>query len=202
MRITRRRISRRTPGRPGRCRAYVHFRATNDRCHLRVRYRAVSKCDARVGCLHWEPDLSGVVRLATTRPEQRGHAVRCPTDGGLLADRMPAAAVEAVNLVARFEGLRHAAIMGAGRDKGRSTSVEPIRGFNNALPTYRVVHPRGPDKPLQIAYGCGLASYLRCRSSLLIPRSAGQFRPLRPAARAAASRRTRPATGGDRSRRP
>jgi hypothetical protein len=36
MRITRRRISARTPGRPARRAAYVHLRATNSRCHRRM----------------------------------------------------------------------------------------------------------------------------------------------------------------------
>ena len=57
IRTTRRRISVSTPGRPGRCRVYVHFRTINSRCHRRM--------------------VSGVTSVATSRNTSRPR--RCPS---------------------------------------------------------------------------------------------------------------------------
>jgi hypothetical protein len=48
----------------------------------------------------WESDLSCVVLLAPTRPEQHSDTVRRCAGGRLLVDGVPAAAVRTANLVA------------------------------------------------------------------------------------------------------
>ena len=69
--------------------------------------------------------MPGLVRLAATLPEQHAGAIGGLAGRGPEVNRVPAAAVQAAELVARGEGLRHGGILAFGADRVGPAVMEP-----------------------------------------------------------------------------